>query len=263
MRKLISFLLFSSIVSIRAQAAEPDFARIFQGRDGCFVLYDLKTETVSSRFNEARCSSRVSPCSTFKVALAVMAFDNGALQDQNTTFKWDGVDRGSAYWNRDTSAADWIKYSVVWFSQRLTPQLGAESVQNYLAKFDYGNRDISGGLTNFWLGRTLKISADEEIRFLKKLWRDQLPASKRAMQLTRQIMSLETSRSGMKLAGKTGSHVTQKNALGWFVGHLEGQGGEYLVAVNYNEDNPQHANSYPGMIAEDMCKEILTELKLY
>ena len=67
------------------------------------------------------------PCSTFKVPLSLMAFDQGILQDENTTYRWDGVDRGIPQVNRDTSAADWIKNSVVWYSQRLTPQLGPET----------------------------------------------------------------------------------------------------------------------------------------
>ncbi len=210
-----------------------------------------------------RCVVQVSPCSTFKVALAVMAFDKGILKDENTTYKWDGVDRGITSWNRDTSAADWIKNSVVWYSQRITPQLGAPTIQGYLAKFIYGNQDISGGLTNFWLGSSLKISADEEILFLMRLWRNRLPASNRAMALTRKIMYLETSPSGMKLSGKTGSHVTGNDRLGWFVGHVEGNGGEYLVAVNFSKQGPPKEKTYPGMVAEGICKNILGELGLY
>ena len=263
MLKLVCIFVFGSFISSHAAVAEPDFAKLFQGKDGCFILYDLKADKIVNHYNESRCSLRVSPCSTFKIAIALMAFDKGILQDEKTTYKWDGVDRGNLNWNRDTSAADWIKYSVVWFSQRITPHLGAATVRDYLAEFDYGNRDISGGLTNFWLGSTLKISADEEIQFLKKLWRNELPVSYRAMQLTREIMYIETTPSGLKLSGKTGSHWTSKNALGWFVGHLEGSGAEYLVAVNYSGDNPPDTKSHPGIIAEDMSKKILEDLKLY
>lgn len=262
-RECIYTLILILLVSCDVRAAEPDFSKIFHDKDGCFVLYDLKANKVAYRYNPARCGLRVSPCSTFKVALAVMAFDRGILKDENTTFKWDGVDRGSPGWNRDTSAADWIKYSVVWFSQRITPQLGPAGVRDYLARFEYGNQDISGSLTNFWLGSSLKISADEEVEFLKHLWRGELPTSKRAMELTRKIMYQETSPSGMRLCGKTGSHVTSASALGWFVGHLEGKEGEYLVAINYSEANPQNMKAYPGMAAEDMCKEILKQLKIY
>jgi beta-lactamase class D len=259
--KLICFFLL--LVFFRLHAAEPDFAKIFQGKDACFILYDLKTGKVVSQYNMARCAQQFAPCSTFKIPLAVMAYDQGILKDANTTFKWDGVERSNPNWNRDTSAQDWLKYSVVWFSQRITPQLGPATITNYLARFDYGNRDISGGLTNFWLGSSLKISANEEIEFWKKLWRDQLPVSMRAMTLTKKIMPLEISPSGNRLAGKTGSHTTAQSALGWFVGHLDTKDGEYLVAVNYTGDPPPPGKMYPGMIAESLCQKNLAEMQLY
>jgi beta-lactamase class D len=257
------FLILVSFLFGRAHAGEPDFQNIFQGKDGCFMLYDLKADKVVCEYNESRCGLRVSPCSTFKIAIALMAFDRGVLKDENTTYKWDGVDRGSPYWNRDTSAEDWLKYSVVWFSQRITPQLGTATVEDYLTRFDYGNRDISGGPTNFWLGSTLKISPNEEIEFLKKLWRNELPVSQRAMMLTKKIMPVEISPSEATLAGKTGSHMTKTNSLGWFVGHLDCKQGEYLVAVNYSEDKPPAGSIYPGMVAEKLCQKILEDMQLY
>lgn len=263
MNKLILRLLLIAVgCSFTLSAAEADFPRYFQGKEGCFLLYDLKANKVIYRFNEKRCASRFAPCSTFKVALSLMALDQGVLKDETTTFKWDGVDRRNPAWNRDTSAADWMRNSVVWYSQRITPQLGPETIKDYLARFDYGNRDISGGLTTFWLGSTLKISADEQLRFWERFWRGDLPVSRHAVDITKKIIPLETSASGMELSGKTGSHVTDKEQLGWFIGHLAGPKGEYLVIVNYTGPATP-TKEYPGMVAKGICTEILGNLKLY
>ena len=60
----------------------------------------------------------------------------------------------------------------------------------------------------------------------------------------------------------TGSHTTDKKELGWFVGHLEGPKGEFLVVVNYT--GPATATKeYPGLIAGGICREILTKLELF
>jgi len=263
MNKLIlGLLLIPVCCSFTATAAEVEWSRYFQGKEGCFILYDLKAGKIVQRFNEKRCALRFAPCSTFKVALSLMAFDKGILKDETTTFKWDGVDRGNPAWNRDTSAADWMKNSVVWYSQRITPQLGPETIQDYLARFDYGNRDISGGLTAFCLGSTLKISADEQLRFWERFWRGDLPVSRHAMDITKKIIYLETSASSMELSGKTGSHTTDQEELGWFVGHLAGPKGEYLVIVNYTGPTAP-TKEYPGLIAKGICTEILANLKLY
>ncbi|MFZ0827056.1 MAG: penicillin-binding transpeptidase domain-containing protein [Verrucomicrobiia bacterium] len=260
---IFCFLAVTLWLPFRLTAAETDFAPFFQGKDGCFLLYDLKAGKMVQRYNATRCALQVSPCSTFKIALALMAFDKGLLKDETMTYKWDGVDRENPLWNRDIAAADWIRNSVVWYSQRITPQLGPSSIEDYLARFNYGNEDISGGLTNFWLGSSLKISPDEQIRFLKKLWRGELPVSRHASELTRKILYLETSPLGTVLSGKTGSHVLGTNALGWFVGHLDGPHGEYLFIVNYDEKNPPKTEAYPGMTARNISKEILTKLGLY
>jgi beta-lactamase class D len=261
-RAVFHFLAIALWLPFRMAAADADLSSFFQGKDGCFLLYDLKADKMVQRYNAKRCALQVSPCSTFKIALAVMAFDQGVLKDETTTYKWDGADRGNPLWNRDVSAAAWISNSVVWYSQRITPQLKPATIRDYLAGFDYGNKDISGGLTNFWLGSSLKISPDEQIRFLKKLWRGELPAARHAMELTRKIMCLETSPAGTVLAGKTGSGNQDQIALGWFIGHLDGPHGEYLFVLNYRQDNPP-TNQWPGLIARNISKEILTKLELY
>jgi beta-lactamase class D len=263
MNKFILFLLLiTAYLHSTVTAAEVELSRYFQNKEGCFILYDMKADKPVYRFNEKRCALRVPPCSTFKVPLGLMAFDQGILTNANTTYKWDGVNRWNPNWNRDTSAADWIKYSVVWYSQRLTPQLGPEKIKDYLARFDYGNQDISSGLTNFWLGQSLKISADEQLRFWERFWTNGLPVSKRAADMTREITYLETSPSGMKLSGKTGSHISDRDELGWFVGHLEGPKGEYLVVVNYSGPVSPEV-TYPGMVAQETCKKILEQIGLY
>ncbi len=66
----------------------------------------------------------------------------------------------------------------------------------------------------------------------------------------------------MELSGKTGSHVTDKEQLGWFIGHLAGPKGEYLVIVNYTGPATP-TKEYPGMVAKGICTEILGNLKLY
>ena len=243
-------------------AAEIEFSRYFPNRDGCFILYDLKADKILFRFNEKRCALRFAPCSTFKVALALMAFDKGILKDETTTYKWDGVQHEIQSWNRDTSAADWMRNSVVWYSQRITPQLGPEAIKDYLARFDYGNRDISGGLMTFWLGSTLNISADEQLRFWQRFWRGDLPVSRYATDTTKKLIHLETSPSGMELSGKTGSHTTDKEELGWFVGHLAGPKGEFLVIANFTSPTAS-TKEWPGQIAKGICTQILENIKLY
>jgi beta-lactamase class D len=254
-----------------AQAGEPNFDRYFAGRDGCFELVDMKAGKVVTRSNPERCAQRTSPCSTFKVPLALMAFDAGILKDETSQIRWDGTKTSREEWNRDQTALTWMQYSVVWFSQRLTPQLGMERVKAYLSGFDFGNQDMSGGLTTAWLESSLQVSPDEELRFWRRLWREELPVSQHAFDMTKKITFVGVSDSGWALHGKTGSGGlgaggASQNAklwLGWFVGHIARGDREYVFVTSYS-DRLESADHRPaGVIARDITKQILAEMGLY
>jgi len=252
-------------------AGDPDYARIFAGRDGCFELYDLKADKLIVRFNPRRCAERMSPCSTFKVPLALMAFDAGILTDETSSLKWDGTKTHREVWNHDQTAMTWMQYSVVWFSQRLTPQLGMPKMKDYLAAFDYGNQDMSGGLTRAWLESSLQISPDEQLRFWHRFWREDLPVSEHAFAMTKKITYAETSPSGWSLHGKTGSGEAGRGGpgrksplwLGWYVGHVSQGDREYVFVTSYTDVVPSTDDRPSGWVARDIALRILTELGVF
>jgi beta-lactamase class D len=253
------------------RAEEPDFARLFAGRDGCFELYDMMAGKLVVRSDALRCSERMSPCSTFKLALALMAFDSGVLADERSGMKWDGKDYGRAPWNRDQTAASWMQDSVVWFSQRLAPRLGMKRVQGYLKRFAYGDQDMSGGLTRAWLDSSLAISPDEQLRFLQRLFRGELPVSRHALRATRKIALAGTSAAGWTLHGKTGSGYlgpdeqgkARARLHGWFVGHVARGERAYVFVTAYADREPPADERPAGWIARDITKAVLGTLGLY
>lgn len=243
----------------------------FERIDACFIIYDMKSQQILAVYGEERCKQRYVACSTFKMPLAVMAFDSGILKDENSLFRWDGIKRSNEAWNQDCTAASWMKNSVVWYSQRITPLLGKARLQSYLKAFNYGNQDISAGLTGAWLtdgkvgsdagkGR-LKISAFEQLEFLKSFWTDRLPVSADAIEKTKRITFIETSPNGFTLHGKTGSGYLDdlKSDLGWFIGHIQGNAREYLVVTAITRDEKGADARYPGMAAREITKAILLD----
>lgn len=258
-----------SCASSVKEKVDPDY---FPKMDGCFLLYNMGTQQLEKVIGNERCAQQLPACSTFKVPLAVIAFDSGILKDEKQILKWDGKVESRPEVNRDQNAQTWMRDSVVWFSQRLAVRLGPKKFQSYLDRLEYGNRDLSAGLTSAWLispaakGSALKISGYEQIEFLKKLWRDQLPASKRSQALTREITYLETSPQQFRLSGKTGSNFYDKDRkvhLGWFIGHLQKGDQEYLVVTNLSDREPTDQPGFGGARAKAIAKTILADLKLW
>lgn len=237
------------------------------GRKGCFLLYNIKTNTFEKTMGEDVCRESFPACSTFKVPLAVIAFDSGILKNETQILKWDGKKDSRDVANKNHTAKTWMSDSIVWFSQRITKKLGEPKLQTYLNNFNYGNKDLSAGLSEAWLvspaatTAALKISAYEQVEFMKKLWSNSLPVSKKAMTLTQDITYLETSPNGFKLNGKTGSNFydqDKKQHFGWFIAHIQKEDKEYISVVNISDLQPSTEDGYGGYIAKDLTKKFLT-----
>lgn len=270
MKKWLLFLFILAKTGT-AFAQKDDAQPYFQGLDGCFLLYNMKTSAVEKVIGDKRCQQRLPPCSTFKVPLAVMAFDSGVLKDENQVLRWDGKINEREVANHDQNAKTWMKDSIVWFSQRLTPQIGEKKLKEYLHAFHYGNEDMSAGITQAWLvrpdaaGPSLKISAYEQAEFMKALWLGALPASKQAIAMTRDITYLETSSKGFRLSGKTGSNYynSGKRRLGWFIAHADNGEKEYIAVTNFSDLVDSMESSYGGVKAKEITKKILSDLGLW
>ncbi len=239
---------------------------------GCFLLYNLKTDSFDAEVGET-CKLRLPACSTFKVPLAVIAFDSKVLRDANQTLLWDGKPRMLEVWNRDQNARSWMQHSVVWVSQALTPQLGQDRIESYLRSFKYGNASLSSGLQDAWLhppnnpGGNLELSAYEQVDFLKRLWTDRLSVSAEAMRMTREIMYAATSSGGWQLSGKTGSNFYAEGRsyqLGWFVAHLKRKGEEYIVVANLSDRKAfTGVGGFGGPRAKELTLRFLKERNLW
>ncbi|MBV5279567.1 MAG: class D beta-lactamase [Campylobacteraceae bacterium] len=192
-------------------ASEPNFGAY----DGSAVILDLnssKRDVFGTYVDE-----RLHPCSTFKIPNSMIALDSQVINDENETIVWDGEIREYAFWNKDHSMRSAISVSTVWFYQELAKRIGAKKMQEMVAKIDYGNNDTSQTLTTFWLGNgSLKISPNEQVKFLSKLIREELPFTHRTMVIVKDIMTLEKKKN-YTFSGKTGSC----SGIGWFVGFVE------------------------------------------
>lgn len=198
----------------------------------CVAMADAASGAPLAR--EGRCDERVTPASTFNIVVSLMGYDSGILADAHTPklpFKQGYADY-NASWRQDTDPTLWFKNSVLWFAQQVAAALGAERFQRYIDSFDYGNRDVSGdagknnGLSLSWVGSSLKISPVEQVDFLRKVVRRELPLSARAYDMTSHIMAPVTLANGWTVQGKTGTASpvladgTDDKELqyGWYVG---------------------------------------------
>lgn len=244
-----------------------------QARDICTLIADPVTRTVLHQ--EGDCETRVTPASTFKIALAVMAWDAGIItsaQEPKLDFKDGHADWAGATWRQATDPTMWMEYSTVWYSQRLAERLGAETLARYAQSFGYGNGDFAGdpgknnGLERAWISSSLQISPLEQASFLAALVEGRLPVSTAAMSGTMGIVQQGGASAGWVLNGKTGSayrrmpdgNLDRSRGWGWYVGWAE-KDGRRLVFVRLAQDEQRHEVS-GGLRAKDQLIADWTEL---
>jgi beta-lactamase class D len=250
MKKLIILLLF--ITAAKSQ----DFKNYFDefGVKGSFIMYDM-TGDKYVMYDSARCNTRFTPASTFKIPNSIIGLETGVIADENFVIPWDST-KSRETCDHDLTLKDAIKYSCVWYYKELARCVGAEKMQSMLNNFNYGNKDISNGVDKFWLEGSLKISQVEQIEFLKKLYKYELPVSKRSIDILKNIIELD-SNSTYIMRGKTGWGFQDNKDIGWLVGWVEKNGNAFFYAINIETDkeNPKFGEAR-RKITESIMKEL-------
>ena len=112
-------------------------------------------------------------------------------------------------------------------------------MQKYVDLLDYGNRDIGGGIDQFWLTGNLRIDPVQQIDFLDRLRRSALPVSKRSQELVRDILPVTRVGDAM-IRAKSGLLGAEQGrpSLGWMVGWAEKGSSVTVFAMNMDCKEP-------------------------
>ena len=187
---------------------------------GVMALYDTRDGKLRCS-DPARCERGYIPASTFKIANTIIGLETGVIDDSETVFPWDGVERRPE-WDRNHTLRSAIQVSCVPCFQQVARKVGEPRMREWLGRLDYGNRDSSGKIDFFWLGGALRISPREQIDFLRRLDGGKLPISERTLDIVRDVFTLDVG-ADFVLRGKTGfaGPPEQPSDVAWFVGYVE------------------------------------------
>ncbi|MBN2418224.1 MAG: class D beta-lactamase [Deltaproteobacteria bacterium] len=253
---VILFLITSTITFAEDFQERPDWKHFFtdQGVDGTIVVVD---ERVNGHwvYKKDRAQRRYSPASTFKIPHTLFALDAGVVKDEFQVFEWDGKKRQYDSWNKDQTLRSSMRDSTVWVYQQFAIAIGEKEEKEYLEKIRYGSAKFSGPVQDFWLNGSLMISAFEQIVFLQKLYRNDLPFSVEHQRLVKDIMVTEAGKYWL-LRAKTGTYVNNNERYGWYVGWVEHPDGAVFFALNIDIVKDHDA---PKRI--DISKTVLRSIK--
>lgn len=204
-------------------AEERELARYFDEArvTGTVALLDsASSELVCSQL--AKCRTGYLPASTFKIPNTIVALESGVALDPETPLPWDGKQYSVPAWNQDHTLRSALQVSCVPCFQALARAVGQQRMDDWLRRLNYGNVDTSGGIDRFWLTGGLRTSPLEQVDFLRRLERGELPIQERTREYVLDMMTLDVGPSHV-LRGKTGLTMRPEapHDAGWFVGWVE------------------------------------------
>jgi beta-lactamase class D len=211
-----------------------------EGTVGTFVGYKVGDYLVIASDKDRSGEAKL-PASTFKIPNSLIALETGVVEDPDKdVFKWDGVKRSIEAWNKDHTLRTAIAASAVPVYQAIARRIGQERMQKYVDLFEYGNRNIGGGIDQFWLTGELRIDPVQQVDFVDRLRRTALPISKRSQELVRDILPV-TKVGDATIRAKSGLLGAElgKPSLGWMVGWAEKGDAQTVFALNMDCNKPR------------------------
>jgi len=252
-----TLILFSSC-SVNRAKVDNSLKKYFDENkvDGCFTMFNNADGKVTV-YNMSLDTVRFTPASTFKIANSLIGLEIGSITDEKMVIKWDGIKRNVEDWNKDLTMTDAFKVSSVPWYQEVARRIGKDTMQQWLDSLNYGNMKIGSHLDSFWLDNSLKISPDEQLGLVKRLYFDQLPFQKRTQQIVRDVMTQEDN-TLYTLAYKTGWGFDENHqSIGWMVGWIEENKHPYFfVTLVKSADNNIDMKSVRLNITKGILKQL-------
>ena len=234
-----------------------DLSTYFGEYEGSFVLYDLKNDEWSIHDKE-HATLRVAPNSTYKIYDALFGLEEGVITPENSFIAWNGESYPFEAWNADQTLQSAMNSSVNWYFQTLDEQLGASDVYSYVQEIGYGNENMSGDFSSYWMESSLEISPIEQVELLTKLQNNSFGFAPENINAVKDAICLSASDAGT-FYGKTGTgRVDGKDVNGWFIGYIETADNTYFFATNIGADSDA-----TGGNATEITMSILSDMNIW
>ena len=234
-----------------------DFSKYFGKYEGSFVLYDLENDIWSIHDIE-HATLRVAPDSTYKIYDALFGLEEGVITPEDSFIACNGKNYPFETWNSDQTLQSAMTSSVNWYFQAIDEQLASTNIRNYIQQIGYGNENVSGRLSTYWLESSLKISPVEQVKLLTKLQNNSLGFSSENINAVKDAICLSSSDAGT-FYGKTGTgRVDGQDVNGWFIGYIETADNTYFFATNIGADSDA-----TGGNATEITMSILSDMNIW
>jgi len=243
-----------------------DFKKYFDecNVEGAIAIYDHKNHTWILSDTIAT-KKETLPASTFKIINLLIALETKTIASENDIVKWPGSTDTIKYDYRpniyhDITVKEAFEVSAGWAFIELAKKIGKDNYKKYLSLCHYGNVNLSQTDPDFWNFGAFGISPINQVEFLKYLYEEKLPFSKRNIDIVKKVMITEQN-DDYTIHSKTG--WTRENDIntGWWVGYIENKNGTYFFATRLLQDRKLNASNF-GNCRKEITKSVFRNLNV-
>jgi beta-lactamase class D len=191
---------------------------LFDNTLGHFTIYNLP------RYRD----SAYMPAGTFDIVSSLVGIQTGVVKDDSSV---DPLPAGGSG-DHPLTLKEAFRNSGEEAFGALERRIGRDTLKKWVDSLGYGNKDLSEPVDSFRMDDQLRITADEELGLVKKLYFDQLPFFQRTQRIVRGMMLME-SNSNYQLSYETClGRARDGRFIGWVVGWIEENKHPYFFVLN-------------------------------
>lgn len=231
---LTTLLVFLSGCSVNKAKVDDSLKSHFDSAqvNGCFTMIDNASGEITV-YNMNMDTARKSPGSTFHILASLIALETGVLPDEKTRVNIDSLKYKV---NTPMILSEAFQQDADPFFMTIMEQMGLDTIKHWTDSIGYGNKNIGKKGDGFWMDGQMKISPDEQLGFMKKLYFDQLPFRKSVMETVRGMM-LREDNSAYRLSYQSAEVLDEKNRkTAWTSGWIEENRHVYLFVTMIDAD---------------------------
>ncbi len=234
-----------------------DLSTYFGEYEGSFVLYNLENNAWSIHDME-HATLRVAPNSSYKIYDALFGLEENVITPENSLIAWNGETYPFEAWNADQTLQSAMNSSVNWYFESVDEQLGITNISSYIQEIEYGNENMNGDFSTYWMESSLKISPIEQVELLIKLHNNSFGFAPENINAVKDAICISSSDAGT-FYGKTGTgRVDGQDVNGWFIGYIETADNTYFFATNIRADS-----NATGANATEITMSILSDMNIW
>jgi beta-lactamase class D len=133
--------------------------------------------------------------------------------------------------------------------------IGKDTMKRWIDSLKYGNMKIGASVDSFWMNDSLKISADEQLGIMKRMYFKQLPFRASVQESVKKMMIIENN-AQLQLAYNIGQSVSNGKSVVWVIGWIEENRHVYPFVLNFSSNSQNSLDALAKKITEDILTHV-------